>query len=65
MLAHIKRNFQLTLPSVIRKHLGLREGDVVDVALQGGQIVLTPKRVVDRDEADALAAAERNASHVP
>ena len=65
MLAHIKRNFQLTLPSVIRKHLGLREGDVVDVALQGGQIVLTPKRVVDRDEADAVAAAERDASRVP
>jgi len=64
MLAHIKRNFQLTLPSVIRKHLGLREGDVVDVALQGGKIVLTPKRVVDREEAAAALALLKDAVRV-
>ncbi len=64
MLAHIKRNFQLTLPSLIRKHLGLREGDVVDVALQGGKIVLTPKRVVDREDALAVGALEREAGRV-
>jgi AbrB family looped-hinge helix DNA binding protein len=35
---------QVILPSAFRQKLGLRPGDALDAKLEGGSIVLTPKR---------------------
>jgi len=35
---------QVVLPSRLREKLGLRAGDALDVKLEGGNIVLTPRR---------------------
>jgi AbrB family looped-hinge helix DNA binding protein len=35
---------QVVLPAPIRRKLGLRVGDAVDAEVEGGRIVLTPRR---------------------
>ena len=52
----IRTNRQVTVPKVIFDDLGLKEGDYVDVSLQGSDIVIRPKRLVDFD--DTLSAEE-------
>ena len=52
----IRTNLQVTVPKVIFDDLGLKEGDYVDVSLQGSDIVIRPKRLVDFD--DTLSAEE-------
>jgi len=46
----IRTNRQVTVPKVIFDDLGLKEGDYVDVILQGSDIVIRPKRLVDLDD---------------
>ena len=42
------------MPSVIRQGVGLTVGDWIDVKIEKGKVVLTPKSVVDRQIAEAL-----------
>ena len=46
----IRTNRQVTVPKIIFDDLGLKEGDYVDVSLQGSDIVIRPKRLVDLDD---------------
>jgi len=36
----VTRNFQVTIPAEIRRALGIREGDLLEVRLEGGKIVI-------------------------
>lgn len=40
---------QVVLPKPIRHKLGLRAGDPLDAAVEGGRIVLTPRRTRSRE----------------
>ena len=51
MIAQIRQNYQITLPAEIRKHFGLKIGDLVEIAVKRYKLVLTPKRAVDLDQA--------------
>ena len=51
MSAQIRENFQITLPAEIRKQFGLKIGDLVEIAVKGYKLILTPKRTVDLDQA--------------
>ena len=51
MIAQIRQNYQLTLPAEIRKALGLKIGDLVEIAVKGYHLILTPKRAVNLEEA--------------
>ena len=51
MVLQIRRNFQVTLPAVIRKRLGLHIGDIVETIVKDGKIILIPKRTVDVEQA--------------
>ena len=51
MVTLIRQNYQITLPALIRRKLGLKVGDVVETHLRGSQIVLVPKKVIDMDQA--------------
>ncbi len=46
----IRTNRQVTVSKVIFDDLGLKEGDYVDVSLQGSDIVIRPKRLMDLDD---------------
>lgn len=50
-LVKVVRNGQITLPAELRKALDLDEGDYLEVEVEGGNIVLRPKVVVDKDKA--------------
>ncbi len=39
---------QITIPTHLRKRVGLEKGDLVEFLFQGGKLVITPKVIVDR-----------------
>lgn len=51
MVLQIRRNFQVTLPSSIRKGLGVGVGDILEAEVKDGRIILSPKKVVDAEQA--------------
>lgn len=65
MLARIRKNRQITLPARIGKAAHLEEGDMVDIEFSDGKVVLTPKKLIDSDQAwywtPAWQAAEKEA----
>ena len=44
MQTKVSTKGQVVLPSALREKLGVRPGDPLDARLEGGSIVLTPKR---------------------
>ncbi len=44
----IKDRGQLTIPAKLRKSLGLMAGDLLEVEIRGGYIVLKPLEVLER-----------------
>ena len=55
-IVKIRTNRQVTVPKAIFDGLGLKEGDFVEVRLQGTDIVIRPKRLVDME--DSLSPEE-------
>jgi len=46
----LRQKGRITVPASIRRALGLREGDRLELSAEGGAIVLRPKRVVTADD---------------
>ncbi len=46
----IQNKGQVTIPTVVRRQAGLSKGDLVNFAFKRGQIVITPKLVIDRSK---------------
>lgn len=53
-LVRVKTKYQVTLPTELRLQAGLNIGDLLDVRIKSGKIVLSPKSVIDRDIAEGL-----------
>lgn len=51
MVMQVRRNFQITLPSTIRKRLGLKVGDILKTTLENGRIVISPAKAIDARQA--------------
>jgi antitoxin MazE len=51
MVMQVRRNFQVTLPSSVRKSLGIGVGDILDATVKDGRIVISPKKAVDAEQA--------------
>ena len=47
----ITSNGAVTLPTQIRKGLGLKVGDFVNAELKNGQVVLRPAKIIDAEDA--------------
>jgi len=64
-LVKIRKKFQITLPLSIRGKLALEEGDFMTAEVRGDEIVLHPKKLIDKSQAwfwsEAWQAAEREA----
>lgn len=45
----LKDRGQVTIPSKVRKGLELKAGDVLEIEVRAGQIVLKPLQVVERE----------------
>lgn len=50
-LVKVIRHGQITLPAEFRRALDLKEGDYLEVEIEGDRIILKPKVVLDRTEA--------------
>lgn len=50
-LVKLIRHGQITLPAEFRRALDLKEGDYLEVEIEGDRIILKPKVVLDRTEA--------------
>ncbi len=50
-LTKVTRHGQITLPSEVRRRMGIEEGDLIEVGIAQGKIMLTPKRLVDKSQA--------------
>jgi AbrB family looped-hinge helix DNA binding protein len=48
--AKIQHKGQVTIPTSVRRQAGLSKGDLVNFAFRRGQIVITPRVVIDRSQ---------------
>ncbi len=49
-LVKVQHKGQVTIPTRLRKQVGISEGDFVEATVRRGKIVLTPKLVIDRSK---------------
>lgn len=49
-LVHVKKNYQITIPSRLRDVLKIKEGDLMEAEIEGESIVLKPKSIIDKAE---------------
>jgi len=47
-LIRVKQKAQITLPSEIRRALGIEEGDYLEAEVEGNRVVLTPKTIIPK-----------------
>ena len=64
-LVKVKEKYQVTLPASLRRKAGLAVGDLLEAAVEGKKITLTPKGVVDRELAFALEDVRKGRTHGP
>jgi AbrB family looped-hinge helix DNA binding protein len=50
-LVQIRKKAQLTLPLSVRRKLGIEEGDFMDIHVKDNEIVMRPKKLIDKDQA--------------
>jgi len=60
-LAKLKPKGQITIPKPVRDLLGLYEGDLVEISVQGGRGVILPQRLVPAAPVPKLSAKEQQA----
>ena len=48
-LVRIKEKAQITIPSKIRKQLGINCGDFLDIKIEKNRIILIPKIIIDKE----------------
>lgn len=46
-LLKVKRHFQITLPSHLRKILNIQEGDFIEAEIKDAKIILKPRKLID------------------
>ncbi len=51
VLTKVTRNGQLTIPKTLRDRLGIEEGDYIEVVMEDNRVILTPKKLIDADQA--------------
>ena len=65
MLLSVKKRYTLTIPKSIREKLHVKEGDYVEAEVKGHSLVLTPIKVIKKDQeyfwTKAWQEAEREA----
>jgi len=54
-LVQVREKAQITIPSKIRKALGIKQGDYLEAEVEDNKIVLIPKILLDKPEAVTLS----------
>jgi AbrB family looped-hinge helix DNA binding protein len=48
-LAKLSKNFQVTIPASLRRGFDLKEGDYLDVTVQGGAFIFKPIQIQEKN----------------
>ena len=64
-IVKVKTKGQITLPADVRQIIGLQEGDFLELRIQKGKMVFTPKHFVDRQIAEGLKDIKTGRVHGP
>lgn len=64
-LVTVKDRFQVVIPPLVRKQIGVAVGDVLEARAQKGKIVLEPKGIVDPGITESLADFKAGRTHGP
>ncbi|HAJ32103.1 MAG TPA: AbrB family transcriptional regulator [Candidatus Atribacteria bacterium] len=57
-LIQVREKAQITIPSKIRKELGIKKGDYLEIAKEGDRIVLIPKILIEKVSVNLSAKGE-------
>jgi AbrB family looped-hinge helix DNA binding protein len=61
----VKNKFQIVIPQHVRKQMQVEIGDILEAAVENGQITFTPKSLVDRHLAEGLEDLREGRTHGP
>ncbi len=50
-LVTIKKHYQITIPSKLRKLLKIGIGDILEAEIKDNKLILKPKELIDKDQA--------------
>jgi antitoxin MazE len=50
-LIQVRKKAQVTLPLSVRRKLNIEEGDILDVQVRSGEIILKVKKLIDKEQA--------------
>ena len=57
-LIRVREKAQITIPSRVRKELGIKKGDYLDIVIEDDKIVIIPKILVDKVSVNLSAKGE-------
>ena len=57
-LIQVREKAQITIPSKIRKELGIKKGDYLEIAKEDDRIVITPKILIEKVSVNLSAKGE-------
>ncbi len=55
-LVKVKHKAQITLPAILRKALGIQEGDYLELKIEHNKVTLTPQTIMDKIPPVTLSA---------
>lgn len=58
-LVQLRDKSQITIPSSIRKELGIKKGDYLEITKEGDRIIIIPKIVVDKSSVTLSEKGEK------
>jgi AbrB family looped-hinge helix DNA binding protein len=64
-LVTVKTKFQVVIPQSIREKMRMDVGDLLEVSLEDGKIIFTPKAVIDKHLAEGLLDLAQGRTHGP
>ncbi|MCA1626246.1 MAG: AbrB/MazE/SpoVT family DNA-binding domain-containing protein [Acidobacteria bacterium] len=64
-IVKVKTKGQVTLPTAIRKEVGLNIGDLLEAKIEQGKITLTPKSLIDRHIEEGLEDIKKGRTYGP
>lgn len=64
-LIKVKTKFQLTLPTRVRRAMGVDVGDFFEARIQNRTIVLSPKSVIDKGISQSMRDVKSGRVHGP
>ena len=64
-LVTVKTKYPVTIPTAVRKQASVSVGDIFEAGVEGKKITLTPKGLIDRDLALALADVRKGRTAGP